>query len=133
MAVSSYPSAACRRRAAARLADEDDARDRRAQGDENSRPGEAHAGGIDAHLGRGDGIAADGVDVVAEACAMENRIPGRRGDDEENDRRIGNSEKASDTQRSERIWDAEARGGVGGDVDESAHDRHCSERCDEWD
>ena len=45
---------------------------------------------------------------------------------------LGTPKEASETQRGEGIGDAEARGGVGGDVDQSAHDRHCSERCDEW-
>src|SRR6202020_1843357 len=102
------------RRGACRLADKDNARYRRAQGDENVY-GEAHARGVDAHLGRGDGIAADGVDVMAKARAVENKSE-RGGDDEENDRWIGY---------------AEARGGVGGDVDEPAHDRHRPERRDE--
>ena len=77
MAVSSYPSAACGVALAVwpmRMMP-----DIAAQKGHENVDREAHARGVDTHLGRGDGIAADGVDVVAKTRSMENKTEqGRR-------------------------------------------------------
>ena len=54
-----------------------------------------------------------------------------QGDDGEEDRRDRDAENVAEAERGEGIGDAEARGGVGGDVDEAADDRHAAERRDE--
>ena len=129
MAVSSYPSAACG--VAVAVSPMRMMPDIAAHRDDENVDGKAHARGVDAHLGGRDGIAADGINVVTKTRSMENKSE-QGGDDEEEDRRIGNSKETSEPQCGERIRDAKTRGGVGGDINEPAHDRHRPERCDEW-